>query len=67
MSNDGQHGGVDGNSRLVTHPSLYNEGIHRKATWIPFAVLQLKDLQGHQQSIFVYVRIMKTAHNWCGY
>ena len=58
-----QHGGVDGFSRLVTHSFLYNEGIHRKATQIPFATLPLKDLRIHHQRIFVNVRIMGTAHN----
>gem|GEM_PF-2051739 len=59
----GQHGGVDGLSRLVTHYLLYNEGIHRNASRIPFATLPLKDLRIHHQRIFVNVRIMGTAHN----
>jgi hypothetical protein len=58
-----QHGGVDGLSRLVTHSLLYNEGIHRNASRIPFATLLLKDLRIHHQRIFVNVRIMGTAHN----
>ena len=60
---EGQHGGVDGLSRLVTHSLLYNEGIHRKAFRIPFATLPLEDLRIHHQRIFVNVRIMETAHN----
>jgi len=55
--------GVDGFPRLVTHYLLYNEGIHRKATRIPFATLPLKDLRIYHQRIFVNVRIMGTAHN----
>ena len=67
MSNEGQPGGMDGLSRLVTHSLLYNEGIYRKTTRISFASLRLKDLRIHQQSIFVNVRIMETAHNRWGY
>ena len=58
-----QLGEVDGFSRLVTHSLLYNEGIHRNASRIPFATLPLKDLRIHHQRIFVNVRIMETAHN----
>jgi hypothetical protein len=58
-----QPGGVDGFSRLVTHSLLYNKGIHRKATRIPFATLPLKDLRIYHQPFFVNVRIMETTHN----
>ena len=63
----GSMGGVDGFPRLVTHSLLYNEGIHRNASRIPFATLPLKDLRIHHQRIFVNIRIMETAHNYRGH